>query len=511
MDGSTARRSFDLLYAPWIPIAGVGDVSLTELFKNREYVRLGGTPVEKVVILRFLLCIAHASTPLPDVDAWSALTPEKLAANALEYLEKWKDRFDLYDEKRPFLQFPQLRGQCEKSSPNALSLNVASGNKTVLTQWSAAKECSDAELVRLILCGSGYGMGGGKYDLRAKVDPNTIKRKKDTGKASAPQGTLTGYIGYLHSFLLGSTILETVRLNMLTEEDLRELRPEMPLGRPFWEEMPTDENGVTAKRYSSGYLGILFPMDKFFCLEDDALLMTQGISNELYPSHKNGQWDPGITLYLDKKDMKARWCSMERTPWRQLTGLLQFINTKDTMPAFVVRGTEKFRHDPKIQEFGLWAGGVAISTNSGEQYVSGKNDYVNSEFLIPMEWFRTNSWEVFGILMDEIERYASILWKSVTAFYSKQMVAEPGQRESAVRLFWERMEPQAQSVIELSEETDPEVVENAKKSWQKLAVSCYREFCPCVTPRQMQAYVQCMPNFSEKKETKEKKKKEGKK
>lgn len=505
MDGSTASRSFDLLYAPWIPIAGVGDVSLTELFKNLEYVRLGGTPVEKVVILRFLLCIAHASTPLPDVDAWSALTPEKLAANALEYLEKWKDRFDLYDEKRPFLQFPQLRGQCEKSSPNRLSLNIAGGNKTVLTQWSAGKECSDAELVRSILCGSGYGMGGKKYDKNAKIAPETVKG------SSGSQGTLTGYIGYLHSFLLGSTILETVRLNMLTEEDLRELRPEMPLGRPFWEEMPTDENGVTAKRYSSGYMGILFPMDKFFCLEDDALLMTQGISNELYPSHKNGQWDPGITLYLDKKDMKARWCSMERTPWRQLTGLLQFINTKDTMPAFVVRGTDKFRHDPAIQEFGLWAGGVAISTNSGEQYVSGKNDYVNSEFLIPMEWFRKDSWEAFGILMDEIERYASILWKSVTAFYSKQMVAEPGQRESAVRLFWERMEPQAQSVIELSEETDPEVVENAKKSWQKLAVSCYREFCPCVTPRQMQAYVQCMPNFSEKKETKEKKKKEGKK
>ena len=505
MDGSTARRSFDPLYAPWIPIAGVGDVSLTELFKNLEYVRLGGTPVEKVVILRFLLCIAHASTPLPDVDAWSALTPEKLAANALEYLEKWKDRFDLYDEKRPFLQFPQLRGQCEKSSPNRLSLNIAGGNKTVLTQWSAGKECSDAELVRSILCGSGYGMGGKKYDKNAKIAPETVKG------SSGSQGTLTGYIGYLHSFLLGSTILETVRLNMLTEEDLRELRPEMPLGRPFWEEMPTDENGVTAKRYSSGYMGILFPMDKFFCLEDDALLMTQGISNELYPSHKNGQWDPGITLYLDKKDMKARWCSMERTPWRQLTGLLQFINTKDTMPAFVVRGTDKFRHDPKIQEFGLWAGGVAVSTNSGEQYVSGKNDYVNSEFLIPMEWFRTDSWKAFGILMDEIERYASILWKSVTAFYSKQMVAEPGQRESAVRLFWERMEPQAQSVIELSEETDPEVVENAKKSWQKLAVSCYREFCPCVTPRQMQAYVQCMPNFGEKKETKEKKKKEGKK
>ena len=505
MNENESKRLFSLLKDPWIPIAGLGEVSLTELFTHPEYARLGGSPIEKVVILRFLLCIAHASTPIPDVDAWSALTPEKLAENALEYLEKWKDRFDLYDEKRPFLQFPQLRGQCEKSSPNRLSLNVAGGNKTVLTQWSAGKECSDAELVRLILCGSGYGMGGKKYDNEAKIAPETVKG------SSGSQGTLTGYSGYLHSFLLGSTILETVRLNMLTEEDLRELRPEMLLGRPFWEEMPTDENGVTAKRYSSGYMGILFPMDKFFCLEDGDLLMTQGISNELYPSHKNGQWDPGITLYLDKKDMKARWCSTERTPWRQLTGLLQFIETQETMPAFVVRGTEKFRHDPKIQEFGLWAGGVAVSTNSGEQYVSGKNDYVNSEFLIPMDWVRQNSWSVYQGLMKEIERYASILWKSVTAFYSKQMVSEPGQRESAVRLFWERMEPMAQTVIELSCEEDPEVVESAKKSWQKLAVSCYREFCPCVTPRQMQAYVQCMPNFSEKKETKEKKKKEGKK
>ena len=159
MDESSAGRSFDLLKDPWIPIAGVGDVSLTDLFTNLEYVRLGGTPVEKVVILRFLLCIAHASTPVPDVDAWSRLTPEKLASNALEYLEKWKDRFDLYDEKRPFLQFPQLQNSenLKKSLSKWWTLSINGMlNNTVLTQMDYTTDYTESEKVRLLLSGVCY-------------------------------------------------------------------------------------------------------------------------------------------------------------------------------------------------------------------------------------------------------------------------------------------------------------------------------------------------------------------
>lgn len=498
---SPPKRSFNLLTEPWIPIAGVGLVSLNDVFTHPEYARLGGTPVEKVVILRLLLCIVHASSPLPDLDAWLDLTLEEMAQNALVYLEKWSDRFDLYDETHPFLQFPQLRGQCQASNPNALSLSVSSGNKTILTQWNVGTVPTDAELARQILCGSCFGMGGGKYDLGAKIDLNVQKRKKEKGKASAPQGTLTGYSGYLHSFMLGNTLLETLRLNILTDEE-RDERPE--LGRPFWELMPKGEKDEV---YASSYLGTLFPMDKFFCLDEGNILMTQGI---YYPSHKTGQWDPGIAIYGEIKDLKARWCKPEQSPWRQLPSLLQFLDStifSNPMPAFVYYGLPKLGESPETTAFGLWVGGVAVSTNSGEQYVSGQNDYANSEFLIPMSWKRAKTYEVFKEFMKEIEDYSSILYKAVNAYFENQSEKNDKQGSAATRLFWEKMEPLAQSIISLSEEQDEEKIKAAKTEWKQIARSCYDDFCPHITPRQMQAYIQNTPYFVPKQD----KKKGGKK
>lgn len=108
------ERTFNLLDERWIPIVGVGERSLLEVFQDKSLRRLGGTPVEKIVLLRFLLCIVHASSPVETRYDWDALTTDILSQNALEYREKWRDRFDLYDEKYPFLQFPQMKKRSKR-------------------------------------------------------------------------------------------------------------------------------------------------------------------------------------------------------------------------------------------------------------------------------------------------------------------------------------------------------------------------------------------------------------
>ncbi|MDO4550014.1 MAG: type I-E CRISPR-associated protein Cse1/CasA [Planctomycetia bacterium] len=499
------KKSFNLVDDPWIPIAGVGERSLRDVFEHPEYLRLGGTAVEKVVILRLLLCIVHASTPIPDEEAWAELTLEQISQNALAYLEKWHDRFDLYDEELPFLQFPQLKGKCAKAGLEGIAWTAASGNKTLLTQWSGMKRFSDAEAARLILCGTSYGSGGKKYDLKAKIDP----AGPDKGK-SASQGTLTGYSGYLHSFLLGETILETLYLNLLTEEEVRSLclfRESNPLGCPFWEAMPTDEGGSSAEAYRSTYQGHLFPLNKFFCLHEDSLLMTEGIS---YPTHKQGQWDPGIVLFYGTKpeDTRALWCDTEKKPWRQLSSLLQFldVNTNSTMPAFLIRGLDKMdrSHD---RMFGIWTGGVGVNNNSGEQYVSAKKDYVESEFTIPMSWYEgrdevrgASSFLRYKNLMQTLDDYASVLYSAVNRYFKSLDEQRSGDlAKQAVQLFWEKMEPAAQAIIDLSlEKEESEEVLAAEKAWQGVARSCYDQFCPHQTPRQIQAYVQGTPYFGKK-------------
>lgn len=506
MSDSSEKRSFNLITEPWIPIAGFGEVSLWDVFTHPEYRRLGGTPVETVVLMRLLLAIVHASNTIKTTADWQSLTPALLAANARSYLEKWRDRFDLFDETYPFLQFPQLKGKCKEVSIGSLAFPVASGNKTALTQWSINERFSVSETARLLLCASGYGLGGGKYDLFAKIDPNgPEKRKKPTGKASAPQGPLVGYKGFLHSCMLGETLLESVHLNLLTEEILLKLKlfsDSDPMGRPFWESRLTDESGESAKKYVSGYQGILFPLDKIFCLDGEKLLMTQGIT---YPSHKNGQWDPGITLFSEKKDVKALWCDVEKKPWRQLASLLKFFDVDEntTMPAFLVWGCARLNlAEDSMKSFGIWTGGISVSSNSGEYYVSGKNDFISSEFLIPLDWVASGATDylLFKSFMSMLSDYALAVYGSVFRYFNDfKDDRKDDLAAAATRLFWEKMEPHAQEVIDLTVEKDPEVVEAHKKAWQRIGTSCYEQLCPSISPRQIQIFVKNMPNFKPKK------------
>lgn len=73
-------KSLNLCDYPWIPVAGEDErKSLIQIFSDTSLRRLSGNPVDKIVVLRLLLCIAQASSKLPDNDAWLKLTDEKLA------------------------------------------------------------------------------------------------------------------------------------------------------------------------------------------------------------------------------------------------------------------------------------------------------------------------------------------------------------------------------------------------------------------------------------------------
>ena len=509
MDTKTLDYSFNLLDQPWIPISGQGEKSIRDIFNDRgkTLLRLGGTPVEKIVIIRLLLCIVHASNSIKTMDDWKALTVDTIADRALEYLEKWQDRFNLYDSQYPFGQFPQLKGKCDKSALASISLAVAMGNKTVLSQWHQSDSFTDSQRAKLLLSGITYGCGGKKYDKNAKIDPHGPK------KSSGSQGTLMGFNGYLHSFMIGKSIIETLHLNLLSENDLTSLNifnAQDVMGRPFWESMPTDEAGPTATRYRVTYQGILFPLNKFFYYDAQAdyLLMTDGI---VYPGHKNGQWDPSITLYLDKKDTKAVWTDTEKKPWRVLPSIFQFLNvdSQSTTPVFLIRGLDKLRND-LYSSLGLWVGGIGVNTNSGEQYVTARKDYVESEFTIPLDWALSGapSYVRYKTMMETINYYSNIVFSSVEKYYKtknnqqskdskKQNKHSEAVASEATRLFWEKMEPLAQEIIDLSVK-DAVAVEEADKKWKQIVVSSYEHFCPHITPRQIQAYVENTPNFKRK-------------
>ncbi len=495
-------KTFNLVDEKWIPTAASSErKSLRDLFSDMSQQKLSGNPVNKIVVFRFLLSIVQASNNLPDLDAWLNLTTETMAANALAYLEKWHDRFDLFGEC-PFLQFPQLDGKGTVSSLGSLQVEVASGNKVVLTEWNLFHAPNLSRLSTLLLRSACYGCGGKKYDNTVILSPSHAK--KSTGKS----GTLLGYAGFLHSYLIADTILDSLRLNLLTDEDIRDAKVFTEgKGIPFWEDMPKGEADKRALSYRKSYLGQLFPLDKFLLLRGNHIIMTDGI---VYPGHKEGLVDPAIRIVKDK----AIWVNTDKHPWRELPALLAFLEADSgsvRSPLFLCSGLDKIR-EAERNDIAVWVGGLSVSSNAGEQYVSGKDGYVESEFSFSAEYMQGKNYLRFKKFMQDLDEESKTLYVSVAGYFRKMnMDPDPAGKfaGAATARFWDEMSGYAQDALDFTfsgasnEQYETELTER-KKKWHRLVLDIYRAVCPSDTPRQLEAWVECSPSFKKTKSRKEK-------
>lgn len=493
----SSEKSFNLVDQPWIPVAGEPELrSLQEVFTGSAPRRLSGNAVDKIVMFRFLLSVVHASSHVADEADWHALTPEKLAENARNYLIAHRALFDLYDPERPFLQFPQLREKSNKTdSCGSLQVNVATGNKVVLTAWNQEQNLSDAEKTVLLLRSACYACGGKRYDSSIVLSDGFVKGK--TGRS----GTLLGAYGYLHTYMLGDDLWDMLRNNLLTNEEIGRLGCcPAGLGEPFWCHMPAGEDDERARKYRNSYFGRLIPLDKFILFSDSGIVKTDGI---LYDDPKGTSPDPALTVYQEKKDFKTIWARTEKRPWRQLPAILNFLRNNTGSPLFLSLGLRHLRGD-NAARVGIWTGGVEISANSGEQYLSGTNDYVESEFSLPIYILEEHDqWLIrFEGLMSELEQYSKALYVAVNKYHTlMNNQAGGGLAKRAETRFWEQLEPRAQNVIDLAADYNEtnEAVKSEHRIWRQVVIDIYNDSCPHETARQIAAWVEASPRFSQKK------------
>lgn len=493
---NSTGKTFNLVEQPWIPVAGEHAMrNLMNIFSDPPPKRLSGNAVDKIVLFRFLLSIVHASSSIPDEAAWHALTSEKLAENARTYLADHRSLFDLYDPERPFLQFPQLKGKNQKKedSCGSLQVNVSTGNKVVLTEWNKEKNLPDSEKAILLLRSAGYACGGKKYDNSIVLSNGFVKGK--TGHS----GTLLGAYGYLHTYMLGSNLWESLRRNLLTLEEIERLGCfPAGLGEPFWIHMPVGEEEDFSKQYRNSYFGRLVPLDKFLLLTDGGIIKTDGIP---YVDVKGCAIDPAVTVYPDKKDNKTLWAKTEKRPWRQLPAMLNFLRNNTESPFFLSLGLKHLRGE-NSEMIGIWTGGVEVSANSGEQYLSGTNDYVDSEFSLPTYILEEQGdWlQQFEELMTSLDQYAKVLYSAVSQYHKLMNNLNADEiAKQTVSVFWEKLEIRAQKIIDLAADPQENAVNKEKLGWKKIVEALYNKSCPNTTARQMTAWVEANPKFNRKK------------
>lgn len=491
----TMKNSFNLIDEPWVPVTDVGRASLRQLFSSEEYRCLGGNPVQKIALMKLLLAIAQAACTPRDESEWQELKADGLAEKCVSYLEKWYDRFYLYGE-RPFLQMPSI-GQANIQSCGGALPEVATGNTTILSHIQMERALDDADKAVLVVTLMGFALGGKKADNSVVLTPGYRGKNNEKGKpSSAKPGPSQGIYGLLHSYLLGSTLQETLWINLLTNADIT--RAEIfteGTGIPPWEKMPLGEDCPTAQALKYSLHGRLIPMSRFILLNPKGLHYSEGLSHD---GHLQGKFDPTMTVNFSGKTPQALWVNPEKRPWRELTALLSFLDQQQTQGFQCLQlrsGLDRVRKVATV--FGLWSGGLRVSSNAGEQYVSGGNDFVESTVWLQSDMLGSIWFAELKSEMTALEVIAKGLYVKVLNYFKEQNMDGTGLAAQASQLFWQLCERQFQRLVDVcgAEDTSQEERQRLRQIFAGFANVAYSRYCPRETARQLDAWAKCRPIY----------------
>lgn len=481
------ENQFNLIDSPWILIADAGRVSLKQIFTEPRYRALGGNPLQKIAVTKLLLAVAQASSTPQDDDDWENLGVQGLAEKCLAYLEHWHDSFYLYGDK-PFLQIPEISTAATQSI-GAVLPEIATGNTTILNALQIETALSEADKALLIVQLIGFGLGGKKTD-NSIVLSKGYEGKSKTGKA----GASLGFMGFLHNFLQGESLLDTLWLNLLTHEQIQSLPYANGLGVAPWQAMPTGEQCHIAEGLQNSLMGRLLPLSRFCLLNDTGLHYSEGINHLDY---KTGMIDPSVAINSAAKPAKVLWVDTERRPWRFLTALLSFMeaNSGGFECAYIRQGLLRARKTrPKI---GLWSGGLRVSSNAGEQYCSGSDDFVESVVFIDSHYLGESWYSSLKLEMTELDQLGKIVYGATMGYFKSQKADGKNQAAMASHLFWQLSERKFQDLVNAcGEDSDSEAIKALRKAFADFVSSAYNSYCPNDSARQLSAWAGNLPNLS---------------
>ncbi|NLY26054.1 MAG: type I-E CRISPR-associated protein Cse1/CasA [Alcaligenaceae bacterium] len=487
---------FNLVDEPWIPVADAGRVSLRQVFTNPAYRALGGNPVQKIALMKLLLAIAQAACTPKDEAEWRSLGAEGLAQKCMEYLEQQHARFFLYGGN-PFLQMPAI-SKAALQTYGAVLPEVSTGNTTVLSQVQIERGLSDADKALLLVVLMGFALGGKKTDNSVVLTPNYQGKSNDKGKpATGKPGPAVAHMGLLHNFLMGENLWHSLWLNLMTEQQItRSNRYPEGCGTAPWESMPKGEACSVAQRLKQSLMGRLVPLSRFCLLAENGLHYSQGLS---HPGYKEGVTDPSTAIDYSGKEPKALWVNSEKRPWRDLTALLSIFQEQKSQGFQCLQVSSGLARATLVcPVFAVWSGGLRVSSNAGEQYASGSDDYVESQVWLQSSmlgefWFAQLQTE-----MTALDDLAKMLYGCVMAWFKEQLVDGSKFAAQATHTFWQLCERDFQTLVDQCDQGEAHKKQrySLRLRFAGYVHQAYDSLCPRDTARQLDAWARCRPNLS---------------
>lgn len=492
------ENKFNLVDEKWIPLEGGREVSLKDIFDNKEKLpNLRGNPIQKISLIKFLLALVHSAYTPKDQKEWQDLGANGMAQKTLEYLESKKDLFYLYGEK-PFLQMPEIKNAKKKNIsilepyiiPAPIKTEyIKATNATVLTEIQQEIKFKDSEKIRLVIQNLNFALGG------KKADNSIVLTKGYSGKTKAAKGGPSGK-SLLHCLVFSDNLIETLYFNLLTKDEILSLKTIEEIGTPPWEKMPKGEDDEIAKKLKKSYLGILIPLSRFILLTNNDLIhYTEGF----YPL----ETDFTTTRINTSKGIEYITVNTNKKPWREITSFLSFIDStmnKKYNSLHLKFSINKLKNINEYQKIKIYSGGLKLSpSNAGEEFITGNSDFVESEVELNLNWLGKEWFEKLKLKMKETNDISKELNTKVYNFYKEQKNQNPKELASkAENHFWQLVEKDFNKLLEicsLSNEEYEEESEKIRKKFIKYAFTCYDTFCPHDTARQIESWAKNSPIF----------------
>ena len=214
--------SFNLLDEPWIRVTRLDgapdEVSLLFLFREATDIAgiHGEIASQDTAVLRLLLAICHRAMDGPeDLDIWEEYwrDPGSLGRNAVDHLERHRERFDLRDPDRPFFQVAGIRAASGKLwGLKSLIADVPNNNPLFTTRIAEGLESIGwAEAARWLVHVHAFDPAG----IRSGAIGDPLAKN---GR-SFPIGT--GWAGQIGTVtVVGENLERTLLLNTVVCEEL---------------------------------------------------------------------------------------------------------------------------------------------------------------------------------------------------------------------------------------------------------------------------------------------------
>ena len=474
---------YNLIDEPWIPVLmkdGTNrSVTLGEVFADsvRAIVDLALNPYERVAVFRLLLCIAQAALGperLKDERAWKVVKP-LVGSISADYLKKWHDRFYLYGP-HAFLQpdcisLVKVDGAtpCEK-----LVIRLSSGNKSTLYDHEAvgnARRLSNANLVLGFLVYQNFSSGG----LSGQCVWDGVPTEKSIQGAPCRERSM------LFSIVEGSSLLETVWLNLITDDWSRHsLKTEW--GRPFWEFATLSRADTTGNEKT--LLGRLAPLSRAIKLTHDTpvCILGEGLSYPQIPASREPMASVKLQKGAKKDEFSETYVSANpaRMPWRELSSILSIRETGGRKAALSIRHLTSL---PDEKTFTLWTGGLYSEKAKEVETVEWK---VRLSVGLLEETALARYQE--AITLADRQRMSLYF---AAAEYARVMLVDDESRFSvpAERLFWDILAQADQRKL-VQDVESMTYLADWRNAIRFAAEDAYRRACPAMNARQMEAFAQ---------------------